>query len=79
MKIVTRVFSYNFRWLVRQLICEALKFGDDGKQATVMLLEESDLCGPINFVVLVEANNSNFYKNQWNSNFRKLGVFPAPD
>ena len=79
MKIVTRVFSYNFRWLARQLICEALKFGDDGKQATVMLLEESDLCGPINFVVLVEAYNSNFYKNQWNSNFRKMGVFPAPD
>ena len=79
MKIVTRVFSYNFRWLARLLICEALKFGDDGKQATVMLLEESDLCGPINFVVLVEAYNSNFYTNQWNSNFRKLGVFPAPD
>ena len=58
---------------------KALKFGDDGKQATVMLLEESDLCGPINFVVPVEVNNSNFYKNQWNSNFRKLGAFPAPD
>ena len=77
MKIVTRVFSHKSRWLARQLICEALKFGDDGNQSTVMLLEESDLCGPINFALLVEVYNSNFYKNQWNSNFRKLGGIPS--
>ena len=77
--MVTQVFSHKSRWLARQLICEALKFGDDGIQATVMLLEESDLCGPINFVLLVEVYHSIFYKSQWYSNFSKLGVIPAPD
>ena len=76
MKIVTRVFSYNFRWLARQLICEALKFGDDGIQSTVVLLEESDLCGPINFTLLVEVQFQ-FLQESVKFQLQKIGGIPS--
>ena len=70
MKTVTQAFSYNSRWLARPLNCDVLKFGDDGIQATVILLEGLDHCGPIILVYWWKFLISNLYTNQWILNLR---------